>query len=303
MLKLSRTLRRFFPHQGQSADTDPGTLADTRRPISQLCTQAQLLSPEFLGWIRQFQDWSFDEKGELQYLHRKLWEWGYICQTLKDTGMLQPGKRGLVFAVGREPLPACFASFGCEIVATDLPEEQAQETGWLNSKQHSLQLETLYKPHLCDEKSFYERVSFRAVNMNEIPDDLTGFDFVWSACAFEHLGSIELGKQFIYRMMDCLKPGGVAVHTTEYNLSSNEDTVDNTGTVLYRQRDIEEMADHLRRAGHFIQVDYTSGDQPADLHVDVPPYAVTPHLKLQLMEYVLTSIGLAIVKNPQRSLR
>ena len=41
-------------------------------------------------------------------------------------GLYRPGKRGLVFAVGTEPLPAMFASFGCAIVATDIFPEQ----GW-----------------------------------------------------------------------------------------------------------------------------------------------------------------------------
>ena len=39
--------------------------------------------------------------------------------------MLRPGRRGLIFAAGREPLPAFFAAFGAEIVATDQARESA----------------------------------------------------------------------------------------------------------------------------------------------------------------------------------
>ena len=37
------------------------------------------------------------------------------------------------------------------------------------------------------------------------------FDFVWSACAFEHLGSILNGLEFVVNSVKCLKPGGVVL--------------------------------------------------------------------------------------------
>ena len=57
---------------------------------------------------------------------------------------------------------------------------------------------------------------FRAVDMNDIPPDLRGFDFTWSSCALEHLGTLRAGADFVVEQMTCLRPGGVAVHTTEY---------------------------------------------------------------------------------------
>ena len=52
--------------------------------------------------------------------------------------------------------------------------------------------------------------------MNHLPDDLRGFDFTWSSCALEHLGTLAAGADFVVAQMDCLRPGGVAVHTTEF---------------------------------------------------------------------------------------
>ena len=100
---------------------------------------------------------------------------------------------------------------------------------------------------------------YRDVDMNAIPADLRGFDFTWSSCALEHLGTLAAGMDFVVAQMDCLAPGGVAVHTTEYLVSSNDATVEAGGTVFYRRRDIEALADRLRRAGHAIDVDYTRG--------------------------------------------
>lgn len=250
-----------------------------------LCTQAQLETPPFREWSRRMR---------LQFKHhRKLWEFAFIAEALEQHGMLRPGRRGLGFAVGREPLAALFASRGCEIVATDLDERQAGKLGWTASNQHAARLEDLNTDGLCDPDEFRRLVTFRPVDMNDIPDDLEGFDFVWSSCSFEHLGSIAHGRRFIDRMTRCLKPDGIAVHTTEFNVSSNSATIDNDPTfVIFRQRDIEEMAADLRSKGRGVELDLTLGNGPADAHVDLYPYEQKTHLKLQLGSFVATSFGL-----------
>lgn len=50
--------------------------------------------------------------GEQERLNRKIWEWCYVAEALSERGMLLPGRRGLGFAVGQEPLVALFASAG-----------------------------------------------------------------------------------------------------------------------------------------------------------------------------------------------
>lgn len=229
-------------------------------------------------------------------VHRKMWEWLFICEALSEGGMLREGRRGLGFGVGREPLVALFASLGCRITATDLEPQQAVAAGWTaTGDEYTGGTAGLNEHGLCDAGEFEERVDFRFVDMNALPDDLGGFDFAWSSCAFEHLGSLEQGLAFVERQMDCLRPGGLAVHTTEYNLSSADDTVATGGTVLYRRRDIEELAARLSSAGHRIVCDFTEGDSPADRHVDLPPFSDT-HLRTMLGEYVTTSVALVIEK-------
>ena len=126
--------------------------------------------------------------------------------------------------------------------------------------------------------------------------ELSSFDFLWSSCAFEHLGSLKAGNEFVIRAMDCLRPGGIAVHTTEFNVASNDRTIETGATVIYRQRDIEALAADLVSLGHLISLDFDKGDQPADYHVDVPPYSHDPHLKLHLMGFTTTSIGIVVRK-------
>ena len=123
------------------------------------------------------------------------------------------------------------------------------------------------------------------------------YDFCWSSCSLEHLGSIDAGLRFIERSLDTLKPGGIAVHTTEFNLTSDTRTIKKGGTVLFRRRDVEEFARRTTKAGHeVLPITFDQGDQPEDQIVDVPPYAADIHFKLALGQYVTTSFGLAIRK-------
>jgi hypothetical protein len=236
-------------------------------------------------------------------LHRKMWEWLFIAEALHERGMLAPGRRGLGFGVGQEPLAALFAADGAEVVASDQSHDDAVASGWTASEtEWASGLSDLNRHGLCPPDAFDQRVRYRDVDMHAIPTDLRDFDFTWSSCAFEHLGTLEAGADFVVAQMDCLAEGGVAVHTTEYLLSSDRDTVEAGGTVLYRRRDIEALADRLRRAGHSIEVDFTEGTTPEDLHVDAPPYTDV-HLRTVLSGYVTTSFALIVTKGTGRRRR
>jgi len=232
--------------------------------------------------------------------HRKLWEFVYIAQALYERDMLVKGKSGVGFGVGSESLTAIFADMGCRILATDLEISDAQEKGWVNTFQHvGHNLEVLNQYGICDKKIFMENVDYRNVNMNDIPDDIKGYDFTWSACAFEHLGSIENGLEFVKNSLNTLKPGGVAVHTTEFNVYSDDDTLDNNPHfVLFRKKDILRLARELEKDGHYVwPIDFNVGDRIVDNFVDLPPYSQNGmHLKLQLAQYASTSIGIIIKK-------
>jgi hypothetical protein len=256
---------------------------------SELCKAKDYQADWFKHWC--------DQLGEAPNLHRKQWEFIYVMEALWERGCIGAGKNGLVFAVGTEPLPAMFASFGCSILATDIFPEKGVEMGWENGNQLCFGVDQLNTRQLCDEEDFYKLVQYRPVDMNDIPDDLRDFDFNWSSCSFEHLGSLEKGFAFLKNQMKTLKPGGWAVHTTEYNVSSNDETQEHPSTVFYRQRDIEYIVNELRNEGHFVEeVDFSMGGLPEDYLVDVMPHEQKIHLKLQVDKYVVTSIGLIIQK-------
>jgi len=263
--------------------------ATLAHPISQMCTAAQMDEPIYAEWCRRM--------GSAPTRHRKQWEFVFILRALEYYGALRPEARGLGFGVGIEPLSSIFAAAGCRVVATDLAADDDRAQVWNDTDQLGTNLRQILNPHLCDEASFFERVSYRPVDMNAIPADLVDFDFTWSSCAYEHLGSIEAGLAFFENSVQCLKPGGIAVHTTELNLSSNDSTLDKGSTVIFRRRDFEALAERLIAQGHEVMpITFDSGDSELDRFIDLPPYSSDPHLKLQLLRWVSTSFGMIVRK-------
>lgn len=263
-----------------------------------VCRQADVERP----WMRHW----FQLLGIRAAYHRKSWESAFVLQGLWEAGMLAPGRRGLGFAVGREPLPSVMVARGAEVLATDLDAADARAESWTTTNQNAARVEDLFRPRLVDHDSFVARCAFRAVDMNAIPPDLAGgFDFVWSTCSFEHLGSIGRGLDFVVAAMDCLRPGGVAVHTTEFRLDGAGPRLDNWNTVLFAREDMDLLAARLAARGHrMAPIDYGPGGRVLDHYVDVPPFdrprgeglapVVAPHLRLSVDGIPATSIGLII---------
>ena len=228
--------------------------------------------------------------------HRKLWEWIYVVHHLLQAGVIREGASGIGFGVGQDRLPSFFASRGVEVLATDAPPEIGRDAGWAATSQHASAPDNLHYPSLVDAGVFARKLRFAECDMNAIPAGIGRFDFAWSCCCFEHLGSLEAGMRFVAESVEkCLKPGGVAVHTTEFNLSSNDATPSEGPTVIYRKRDFEAMVQRLRDRGHEVQPFTIAPDSHyLDGFVDVPPYSQDPHLKLQLEGYVTTSAGIVV---------
>lgn len=257
-------------------------------------------------------DWAAHWCGQLKVpvlFHRKLWELSYMLQALHENGLLRAGARGIGFGSGSEPLSSYLASLGVASTVTDLPIEEAQGRGWIETNQHASGLNNAFHANLVAREDFDRLVDFRAVDMTAIPGDLVGYDFCWSICALEHLGSIANGLEFIERSLDTIKPGGIAIHTTEFNIEKDGPTVDNWPSVLFQQNHIEDMAARLRARGHEVaEIDLDSGDKVLDRFIDLPPWghdgssglgswlSQPHHLKVAVDGFIATCLGIVIRK-------
>lgn len=149
--------------------------------------------------------------------------------------------------------------------------------------------------------------------MNKIPEELHNlYDFCWSICALEHLGSISKGLDFIENSMKVLKSGGIAVHTTEYNYTNEPETIDDWPTVIFQDHHFKQIAKKLTEQGYKVaELSFDVGSQPLDRFIDIPPYSIGEgwlsrdtwsnvnqgvHLKLSVDGYPCTCFGLIIQK-------
>jgi 2-polyprenyl-3-methyl-5-hydroxy-6-metoxy-1,4-benzoquinol methylase len=269
---------------------------------SRTCRQADIEHDWLRHWARVL--------NTAPVYHRKLWEDCFVLQALWGAGMLAPGRRALGFAVGREALPSILAAHGVAVVATDLDGSDARARDWIETDQHAGAKDGLFCPGVLDRAEFDRLVSFRPADMGRLPYDLQRgeFDLVWSVCALEHLGTLDRGMAFVEASIRCLKPGGMAVHTTEFNLDGAGGTLRRGSTVLYQRRHLEALGERLAAAGHrMLPLDDGHGEGMLDRFVDLPPQehdpsplgpVFPPHLRLSVRGYPVTSAGIIVVAGP-----
>ncbi len=273
--------------------------------VSKPTTQSDVESAWFVHWCQAL--------GIAPVYHRKLWEFAFTLQALHEAGLLVAGKRGLGFGCGEEPLASFFAARGLFVTVSDLSPQQVAGMGWTNTGQHASTLRQAWHPDLVDEARFLSQVDHKFLDMNSVPEVEEPYDFCWSICALEHLGSIEKGLVFVEEALKTLKPGGLAIHTTEFNYSRDDETVDNWQTVLFQRRHFEDLAQRLAARGHtLLGPDFDVGTGILDGFIDVPPYAwdaeegyVLPwdkrakpvaHLKLSIDGIPSTCFGIIVRK-------
>lgn len=251
-----------------------------RLPTSQLVSASQFYETEFRELASRL---------SLEVvLDRKIWEYCFIVNAIETYGVTGPGTKGLAFGCGKEFIASVLAAKGSHILATDYVE---QAHNW-----QARGLEDLFSGVHIDRQSFERLVQFRHLDMNDIDPKLADFDFLWSTGSLEHIGGHQKGLAFVENAMRCLRPGGIAVHTTEFTITSENSGYDTPDLSFYCRQDIERLAERLMDAGHMIVLNFQRGDTVADLHVDTPPYHYGRTLCAHFSNHVISSIGLIIQK-------
>lgn len=266
---------------------------------SKVCSQADIESEWFKYWCNELHF-------EPLYL-RKLWEYAYILQILFENNYLKENNTVIGFGCGSEPIPAYLANKGLKVLATDLDPNNSASKGWTNSNQLLINKDLLYKPDLISKTLFEENIQTEFVDMNKLPTKENLFDIGYSICALEHLGSIENGLNFIENSLNLIKKNGVVIHTTEYNYTQTEETIDNQSTVLFLRKHFEALKIKLEKKGHkVLALNFDLGNEFFDNYIDLPPFYLTnninnvnnqePHLKLLLGDFPATCFGFVVIK-------
>jgi hypothetical protein len=290
----------------KKVSNSPSTYA--QEPISfftGISSKNEQLELELPGVLKQshfysktFQDFVKDIKEEPKF-HGKLWQFYAINHFINANfyNSSIKNKLGIGFGVGKEPMPAFFASRGAKICATDFFENK--NTNWASTSQMSSNLQDLNDRGICDPDTFEKLVSLSSANMNYLENtDLPAADFIWSTCALGHIGGYQNGLNFIQNSLSLLKPGGIAVHTTELDIGAEKKVLESVDLNLYKQADLELTLAKIQQSGFTVPThSFTLGIGGVEKFEDFPPYS-NWHLRLNVLGHTVLPVVL-VIKKPQ----
>ncbi len=176
-------------------------------PFNKLCGMAEMKN---LEWRKALRDLDLFRKNVP--FHRKAWEFGHGVYGLRKLNRLPPNAVALGVGSGHETILYFLANRIQKVVATDLYE------GNFAGAEAS--------PHMLHHPDMFAPFHFRKSHLQVLAMDARkldfpsgSFDFVFSFSSIEHFGSRLDAIAALREMFRVLKPGGVAVVTTELILN------------------------------------------------------------------------------------
>jgi len=270
-------------------------LTYSHRPTSRTDWKSEIISEKrfteknFFLWMSLLR--------EVPRLHNKQFQNYAIMEaanSILDDGQLDVKAMG--FGVGIEPIPAGLAKLGFKVLATDyLDGEIAAD--WKKTDQLISSQEDLNARGILTEIEFKNNVQFVNMDMNQIPSEFDNqFDFVWSSCALGHIGGYQNGIDFILRSVRLLKPGGIALHTTELDVSAEESKFDFPTLSLYRENDLKTLVNTLKFQGY--EIEHFRNDKrwfgKSERFVDREPWGARPHIRIEVQGREVLSLAIRI---------
>ena len=273
------------------------SLGYSERPSSRLDWKSEIISEKrfkeknFFLWMNFLRD--------NPRLHSKQFQNYAIMEAANciiDSGKIDVKAMG--FGIGTEPIPAGLAKLGFHVLATDYLDGEIA-TEWKNTDQLVSSPEDLNVRGILTENEFKSKVRFANMDMNQIPENLNAqFDFVWSSCALGHIGSYQKGLDFILRSVELLAPGGIALHTTELDVSPGKSRFESPTLNLYREEDLYSLIDTLQSRGYLVDhfQNTSRWNAESEKFVDREPWGDRPHLRIQVFGREILSLALRIQK-------
>jgi SAM-dependent methyltransferase len=253
---------------------DPGDV-----PLNKVCRVADAANPL---WRLGYGDLGFAEDPGV--FHRKVWEFNQTLYGLRKLRRLAPTATALGIGCGHEELMYFLANRIGRVVATDL-----YEGTWIGGESDAdvLAFPAKYAPFKYREDHLEVR---RMDGLALAADDAT-FDFVFCLSSIEHFGRLKDKLRSLQEMFRVLKPGGVAVLTTEIVLNrlgrGDQYFPAQTLTALVREAGFTlEGAPDLR-----VETEYANS--PLALPMGT---FVSPHVVLRNFNTIYTSVALFLMK-------
>lgn len=257
------------------------TFAGAAPPINKVCRTADAGDPL---WRRGYEDLGFSPGPEV--FHRKIWEFNQALYGLRTLNRLAPEATALGIGCGHEEFMYFLANRIRRVIATDL-----YEGVWIGGESDAdvLNHPEKYAPFKYRE----DHLEVRRMDALALEAGDRSVDFVFCLSSIEHFGSRRDKLTSLREMHRILKPGGVAVLTTEVVLNRL-----GRGDQYFH---IDTLSALVAEAGFTL-------DQPPDLRVEqefaVRPLAlpmetfVAPHVVLRNFNTIYTSVALFLMKRP-----
>jgi len=193
---------------------------------SKICDAADWFHPEINAIIRE-------ELREIPRFHRKQWEFAMIFHVLRERGLLRPDSLGLSMGGGKELLLYAIASHIRQLVVTDLYDTQ---TTWDCAKTNDPdEFIRAGKPFPVDDNKVKAlRMDMRALEFEE-----NTFDFCYSSCSIEHIGTRDDFLLHLNEASRVLKDGGIYVLTTE--LGYGEEIIEHPNNYVFTRSYLNDL--------------------------------------------------------------
>ncbi|TZG27348.1 hypothetical protein [Sphingomonas montanisoli] len=175
------------------------------------------------------------------------WSEAFILKVLERYGVLQLGARGLMLG-GSLQLAEAIAARGCQMVIggeDSLPDLPANISVW-------------------------------PLNFAELPDDLRGFDFLFSMGTACRLETVDNARWFINSAIRSLRPGGIAVHLVDWLATSDERGFATADRLPLRRSELTRIALTLISHNHEVAQLNFGGEEPDDQPLVTPVEVNTP---------------------------
>lgn len=267
---------RYLVDPQPSAAFDPADL-----PLNKVCRVAD--GGNRL-WRRGYDDLGFPASPEV--FHRKIWEFNQALYGLRSLRRLAPDATALGIGCGHEELMYFLANRIGKVVATDL-----YEGAYLGGESAA---DVLAHPAKYAPFHFREdRLEVRQMNALTLQFDAGSFDFAFCLSSLEHFGSEADKLTALREMHRVLKPGGVAVLTTEVVLNRL-----GRGSQYFQRETVTRL---IGAAGFALDgpvdfgVEQEYSARPLALPMDA--FAV-PHVVLRNFHTIYTSVALFLIKPP-----
>ena len=257
--------------------------------MNKICQVADLENEEWRNVLKEIKC-----KIDKSNFHRKIWEYVQIIYCLKKLKFLTPQSICLAIGAGREPILYYLTYKVKKVYGIDLYE------GVFFGGEDESDIPTSvgkYAPFpYVEDKLILTRMD--ALDL-KFPDNY--FDFVFSASSIEHFGNKRRILRAIKEMYRVLKPGGVAVITTELKLNRFATTL--PGVRLFR---LEEFLKIGEKTGFIIQNNFDLRIEkeyfenwiklPEEIHK-------RPHVILRFFNSIFTSINVVFSKQGDIAIR